>query len=215
MTIRNINVPTEEPKKTVFEAHVMERHHLLVPLLKKTEDGQDAYAACVPLSQLEQKQCVAKAYHATLKDFEGKQPKVDDAGFEIWKEAYENYYGAWIVYTSFRVPDDLEKKLFPGVDQVLSYTPVEIGILHSHYLTTEYNQPAIKHVDPNNANAVSELIDLIIHQATVEETSFFLASRTSVVLAHLIRYLAQEHQRLSQIVNGSAGTLSNDTTTIS
>src|ERR1700677_3885356 len=116
---RNINVPTEAPKETIIEAHVLNRYHLLVPLLKKTEAGEDAYTACVPLSQIEQKQCAMKAYHATLKDFDGKQPKIDDAGFEIWKEAYENYYGALVILNSYRLPDDLDRKLFPSLDQVM------------------------------------------------------------------------------------------------
>jgi hypothetical protein len=134
---RQINIPTEVPKETIIESHVLNRYHLLVPLLKKTEDGQETYTACVPLSQIEQRQCANKAYHMTLKDFEGKQPKIDDAGFETWKEAYENYYGALVILNSYRLPDDLDKKLFPHIDQVLIYTPVEIGIMHSGYLTAE------------------------------------------------------------------------------
>lgn len=208
---RQINAPTEAPKETILEAHVINRYHMLVPLFKKTETNEEAYAACIPLSQIQQRECARKAYQATLKEFEGKAPKMDDAGYDVWRETYENYYGAYVIYLSFRIPDDFDKRLFPAVDQVLTYTPVEIGILHSHYLTTEINQPALKHIDPNDPNAVSSLIDTIIHQATVEETSFFLASHTSVALAQLIKYLATENQKLSQIVNGSAGTPSNDT----
>lgn len=205
----NTNISLETPANLYAEL-VRERFNLPVSLLRNTSDGKMAYAPCVVLSTMETYECKKLAYRDTLKAFEGKAPKNDEVG--VWNTLYEDNLGAYTIFYSVRVPDNLKTKLFISKDQIMNdYTPAEIGILYSNYLTVVLNQPHIKHLQEGDVAGFNNLLDTIIRQATVEETSFFLSSYTTVSVATLVRSLV-ETVMILQKQNGASGSLSNDTT---
>lgn len=200
---------TIDNKENIF-AETKQRYSLRVPILRKLKDGTDAYISGVCLSATENYLVKKKAMEDTIKAFDGKQPKSDDATMATWNSLYEDNLGAWTLYYSCRLPDDLEKKFYLSKEQVINdYTSAELGIMYSNYLTIVLNQPALKYLDKNDPNSLSNMVDLIIKQATVEDTAFFLSSFTTVSLAELMRSLVEEVSKL-QMVNGSSGQPSSD-----
>ena len=204
----------EAPKHNIY-IDTVERFFLQAPLLRKTPDtGEDAFAPVVVLSTAETYKCKVSAYNDTLKSFEGKMPKSDEAGIEMWNTLYEDNLGAWTIFSCTRVPDKLEEKLFLSKDQVFkTYSSTELGIMYSNYITAVLNEPAVKHFDNTDPNGLSKVMDLIIKQSTVEDTAFFLSSYTTVAQAKLMRSLVEEVVALRQ-ENGSSGQPSSDTNEI-
>jgi hypothetical protein len=201
---------TQLEEKTFYEL-AKEQYHLSVPLLRTVPGSEEqAYAPCIVLSGLKERKCKLSAQADTLRDFGGKYP--DKTQATMWDQILEDNYAAWVVYEAFRQPGNLKANLFISKDQLTNdFTAEEIGIFYSNYTTTKLNHPSIKHLNQeNNPNALSEFMDTIISQATVEQTSFFLTSYTTVSLAMLIRYLTEEVKTLRHL-NGLSSTPLSDT----
>jgi hypothetical protein len=177
-----------EIKPNFYADLVTEQFSLPIPILKRDKNGEMAYAPCIVLSESLKRDCRKKAYAETLKAFDGKAPKVDEAGYDVWRQTYDNAHGCWCIFYAVRVPGDLNTRLFLSKEQIENdYTAEEIGILHSHYLTVMINQVNMMHFDENDPNSLSKVMDEIIHQNTVEDTSFLLDSYTTRAWAMCFR----------------------------
>jgi hypothetical protein len=201
-----------EIKENIY-AETKQRYHIKVPLLRKIKDGSDidAFVSAICLSAQDNYQVKKKALEDTLKSFDGKQPKNDDAAMATWNTLHEDNLGAWTLFYSCRLPEDLDKKWFLSKEQILNdYSSAELGIMYSNYITVVLNQPALKYIDKNDPNSLSTMMDLIIKQPTEQDTAFFLSSFTTASLAELMRSLVAEVTKLRQ-ESGSSGQPSNDT----
>jgi hypothetical protein len=189
----------EAPKPNLYADCISEQFSLPIPLLRKTKSGEDALAPCIVLSETLKRQCRKNAYAETLAAFDGKPPKIDEPGSEVWKQEYENNHGAWCLFNAVRVPGDLSTKLWYSKDQITNdYTDAEIGIMFSEYIIVLMSQTNMLQFDEDDQNSVSKLMDQIIHQNTVEETSFLFSSYTTVSFARLTRRLVAENLTLRQ-----------------
>jgi hypothetical protein len=203
---------TTAPPVNLYADLIAERFSLPVPLLRKTkEKDENLYAPCVVLSASEIRVCEKNAYAETLADFNGKAPKKDE-DLSAWNKIYDNNRACWIIYSAIRVPGNLNAKLYPAKQEVMSvYSEEELGIMYSNYCTVLLNQRNLIHFDDNNPNALSQMMDQIIKFNTEEQTAFFLNSLTTRSLSMFVKSLIEEVKNL-QLSTGSSGALSDDTT---
>lgn len=196
----------------IYADLVMERFSLPVPLLRQDKNQREAFAPCVVLSESYKRKARKQAYMETVQDFNGKVPKTDEAGIEVWNSTFQDNLGAWIIFYAIRVPGNLDKQLFLSKDQLVNdYSPEEIGIMYSNYMTVVLNQRNMLHFNEDDPHALSQVMDTIIKQNTVEETAFFFNSYTTHSLATLVRSLVAQHYN-SPTPSGSSGSPSSDTT---
>ncbi len=208
-----------EMKETVYEGQVINQYHQIVELPIASTDKAPSFAPCLPLTKGEEKYCKLQARKDTEKEFGGRVPKLDDADISVWNDAFEDNYVAWVLFKSFRLPDDFTKPLFISKDQVLNdlgQSAQALAIMYGQYAITLNNQPALLKAATieQSENGYSKLMDAIIQEATVEGTSFLVNGLTTQASIRFLRYLVAENLRL-QTVNGPATGLSNDTTTTS
>ena len=164
------------------------RHHMVVPMLQKTEDGKELHLPMVVLTTREQNEVEIKAYQATRAAFGGVVPKNDEPN--NWDRILDDNRATLTIFYATRLPDDLTKKWFNDKTQVEdTYTPEEAGILCNNYLSVKLTQPHLKHFDANNADAFQAIIDRIKKDG---ESDFFLNGFTTHSVNQLVKFLVSQ-----------------------
>ncbi len=178
------------------------KHHMVVPMLQKSEDGKELHLPLVVLTPREQNEIEVQAYNMTRAQFK-EVPKNDEPGMQTWNRLLDDYRAVLTIFYAARMPNDLSKKYFIGPDQISdSYTPEEVGILCNHYLTVRLTQPHLKHFDADDPNALQAVIDAIRKDG---ESDFFLNGFTTHSVNQLVKSLVHQLANLQRL-NGSPGT---------
>ncbi len=194
-----------QPKENIYAETTKPgyRHHMIVPMLQKSEDGRELNLPMVILTPREQNDVEVQAYNLTRAVFK-EIPKNDEPGAATWNRLMDDNRAVLTILYSVRLPDDLTKRFFMDKQQIEdTYTPEEVGTLCNHYLTVKLNQPHLKHFDPSDPNALQTIIDVIKRDG--EKSDFFLNGFTTHSVNQLVKSLALQLVSL-QKDNGSPGT---------
>ena len=195
----------QEPKTNLYAETTKPgyKHHLVVPMLQKTEDGRELHLPMVVLTPREQTDIELQAYHLTKAAFK-EVPKNDEPGAATWQRVMDDNRAVLTILNAVRLPDDLTKCFFMDKKQIEdTYTPEEVGTLCNHYLTVKMNQPHLKYFDHTDPDALQSIIEVIKRDG--EKSDFFLNGFTTHSVNQLVKSLALQLVSL-QKDSGSSGT---------
>ena len=168
-----------------------------VPMLLQ-HDGKELTLPMVVLNGAEMEEVEQNTYADTLKAFKGKPPKDDEPS--NWHQLMEANRAYWTIYFSVRMPEKLQEKFFITKTQVQdTYTSDEAGIIASHYLEVQLNQPHLINLAEDDENVFQAVLDRIKKQG--ENSNFFTNGLTTASANRLIKYLVKKLESL-QTTNG-------------
>lgn len=170
------------------------------------DDGSKITLPMVVLTGREMGEVKKAAEQMTMKMYDGKMPKKDEAS--SFAELVEENICWQLIFYSVRMPGDLKKKFFPTFDAVLDLlTPDQAGILKNSYLQLQINQPWIVNLDNDDPDKIEAMIQNLIKAGT--EGTFFLNSLTSVSQNVLISSLVAKLKKC-MMESGTLGTQQED-----
>jgi hypothetical protein len=175
-----MDTPTSQQFQTNLFAELskVERHHMVVPMPFRNKHGVIVEFPMVSLNGRENYEVKQKADADTRASYGKDIPKKDEVS--DYEERRKDNLMAWTVVYSIRLPHDLNVRFFPDKNALFdcNITPDQIAIIFDDYMTVQYNQPWLTHLDNDDPEKTEALIAQIIKDG--KDPHFFLNSLTSL-----------------------------------